>query len=1266
MTPRAASRALALVLAIALALLLPVRSPAQYMYLDTDGDGVHTAADGVSPSGPTDIGVWLRTNANRDGSPGICFSGDGDLTISSYEVILSAHNGSVSWDALSNAVAQFSNDQGTVASGSDAHVAFGGSALPPGTYHLANVRVTVTSGTPSIEILTSTGLSPIYTTSFGSACSGLDLDNALKLGIDWFDKDGAPYNGAANQLPVMGPVADMTVAEGAIAEQTIHATDPEGFPLTFVKFSGPGYMSVSTVASGPPDPTGLIRLAPDFFSAGTVQGVVGASDGFVAGSATFGITVQNTQRAPVMGAVGDLTATAGGPTLSLPIYADDPDREASLIHFELTSGPPWVSVINYGAATPLRAEGEILVYPYPSVLTADYPVIVIAAKAGLIDSTSFTVHVTGVGGGPENSPPYILGMPDVGVAVGTPHQQQFSAYDPDGDPITLSKASGPDYMTVTTESQVGGSAAGLVTFTPGAADVGGAIGVIEASDGTASGHAVFSIVTVDPSQPGATQLEITGDPGDNVTGGQSYSYAPPSAEFTARADTPFVYLSVTFPGVEYWVLRFGAPGEAHIAPGFYPGASQEGSGGPLLSIEGVRGACSELSGLFEIKQLDIGPDGALHSFWARFEQKCYLAVAGLTGEIRINANADLAVTAPLSRKTVVGDVVTFPVSAVSAAGSAITLRVASTLPEGADFIDYGDGTGTFTWRPSTPLGPTQIVFEAHDAGGRVDRSTTLLSASELVATSLTLFSDPNDPVGQGTDHAYGSAEIQHADFEPNLIYLYTTTYDGFGPYYLYFRAADRGRIVPGVYEGSTGEFFHTPDTPTLEILRGYNPCGRVTGRFDVREATYDSNGVLESFDAYFIQNCDTLKSVAVTGEIRWNAHPPVDVSVPLSRTTREGEPSAFLATAPPDHHVSYSIQGLPVGATFADLGDNTARIEWTPDFAASGVYAMHLIATRDDGPSLSIPLRWNVLDGSRPPVADAGGPYEGTVGAPVAFDGSGSSDPDGTPLYFYWDFGDGSGGTSSEMKPFHTYSAPGEYQVVLAVYNFNFTEYDTDSTTASIHANLPARLFVARGNREIRLSSGKPAWCAQLEAIRSGFNASDVLLSSLVLVSDSTSGPVSRIHVIPGKPSTISDTDGNGIEEVTACFAKQDLQQLFAYVSGKSVERIIVEGSLANGNVIRAVMQIEVIGASGKTSLAATPNPLNPETVLTWYLPAASTIQLRIFDVSGRLVATLANGPASAGYGSIRWKPDRIASGVYYASLETERERRSIRLVVLK
>ena len=38
---------------------------AQYMYLDTNGDGVHTAADVLQPNGtPTTVDVWLRTNVN--------------------------------------------------------------------------------------------------------------------------------------------------------------------------------------------------------------------------------------------------------------------------------------------------------------------------------------------------------------------------------------------------------------------------------------------------------------------------------------------------------------------------------------------------------------------------------------------------------------------------------------------------------------------------------------------------------------------------------------------------------------------------------------------------------------------------------------------------------------------------------------------------------------------------------------------------------------------------------------------------------------------------------------------------------------------------------------------------------------------------------------------------------------------------------------------------------------------------------------------------
>ncbi|WP_242091092.1 PKD domain-containing protein, partial [Microbacterium lacticum] len=48
-----------------------------------------------------------------------------------------------------------------------------------------------------------------------------------------------------------------------------------------------------------------------------------------------------------------------------------------------------------------------------------------------------------------------------------------------------------------------------------------------------------------------------------------------------------------------------------------------------------------------------------------------------------------------------------------------------------------------------------------------------------------------------------------------------------------------------------------------------------------------------------------------------------------------------------------------------------------------------------------------------------------------AFDGSGSSDPDGSIASFAWDFGDG--GTATEASPTHQYVASGSYSVSLTV-----------------------------------------------------------------------------------------------------------------------------------------------------------------------------------------------------------------------------------------
>jgi hypothetical protein len=64
------------------------------------------------------------------------------------------------------------------------------------------------------------------------------------------------------------------------------------------------------------------------------------------------------------------------------------------------------------------------------------------------------------------------------------------------------------------------------------------------------------------------------------------------------------------------------------------------------------------------------------------------------------------------------------------------------------------------------------------------------------------------------------------------------------------------------------------------------------------------------------------------------------------------------------------------------------------------------------------------------------------------------------------------------------------------------------------------------------------------------------------------------------------------------------------------------------------------------------PNPFNPTTVVSWQLSVVSNVQLRVFDVLGREVATLVNGRMEAGAHSVTFNARNIASGVYFCRLE--------------
>lgn len=65
----------------------------------------------------------------------------------------------------------------------------------------------------------------------------------------------------------------------------------------------------------------------------------------------------------------------------------------------------------------------------------------------------------------------------------------------------------------------------------------------------------------------------------------------------------------------------------------------------------------------------------------------------------------------------------------------------------------------------------------------------------------------------------------------------------------------------------------------------------------------------------------------------------------------------------------------------------------------------------------------------------------------------------------------------------------------------------------------------------------------------------------------------------------------------------------------------------------------------------AVPNPFNPSTEITFYLGAPMRAELSIFDLRGRLVATLLNAEIEAGDHTALFAPRDLASGVYFARL---------------
>ncbi len=312
---------------------------AQYMKFTTDNPTDNTK---MRPGPATTIlTITLDTDHDRNASLQSCNShtaanGCGStptaalLDMFSYTLAFKASGGTVTWGTFSPSDAAYTDAAPLISNSTEIEINKArpsGTTSPPGLNSIGTLPVTPASGNPSIGLQIGPGaLNPFgFGTGFGTDCDGFFFPNTYVVGDpadpcgtvngiagDWFDWDGAGAAPAANSPPVLAQPANVTVNEGATANNPLSATDPDGNPLTFAKVSGPTYATVTTTTPGTGTATGNVALAPGFSDSGTATVSVNATDtGGASNGKSFPVTVNNVNRPPTLTQPANMDGRSG-------------------------------------------------------------------------------------------------------------------------------------------------------------------------------------------------------------------------------------------------------------------------------------------------------------------------------------------------------------------------------------------------------------------------------------------------------------------------------------------------------------------------------------------------------------------------------------------------------------------------------------------------------------------------------------------------------------------------------------------------------------------------------------------------------------------------------------------------------------------------------------------------------------------------------------------------------------------------------------------
>ena len=82
--------------------------------------------------------------------------------------------------------------------------------------------------------------------------------------------------------------------------------------------------------------------------------------------------------------------------------------------------------------------------------------------------------------------------------------------------------------------------------------------------------------------------------------------------------------------------------------------------------------------------------------------------------------------------------------------------------------------------------------------------------------------------------------------------------------------------------------------------------------------------------------------------------------------------------------------------------------------------------------------------------------------------------------------------------------------------------------------------------------------------------------------------------------------------------------------------------------------------------LTSYPNPMQGQGTIEFALPKEQKVTLRVYDILGRNVATLAAGTKEAGRHTVRISSEQLSSGVYFGRLQAGEQTHTLKITVVK